>query len=99
MHTPEFENLDERFEKLALGNVHLEKLYTGCRWAEGPAYVAAGKYLLWSDFPNDRVLRDDVALRCLRQRPRRELAELKSFHGGAASFRTQERAPASTLAR
>ncbi len=59
MYTPEFEILDERFEKLAIGNVHLEKLYTGCRWAEGPAYLAAGKYLVWSDVPNDRVLRYD----------------------------------------
>ncbi|MBV8929778.1 MAG: SMP-30/gluconolactonase/LRE family protein, partial [Mycobacteriaceae bacterium] len=36
-----------------------EKLYTGCRWAEGPAYFPAGKYLVWSDIPNDRVLRYD----------------------------------------
>jgi gluconolactonase len=59
MHAPEFEILDERFVKLALDNVHLDKLYTGCRWAEGPAYLAAGKYLVWSDIPNDRVLRYD----------------------------------------
>jgi gluconolactonase len=57
--TPEFETLDERFDKLVFGNVHLERLYTGCRWAEGPAYFAAGKYLVWSDIPNDRVLRFD----------------------------------------
>jgi gluconolactonase len=59
MHTPEFEILDERFEKLAIGNVHLEKLYAGCRWAEGPAYLPAGKHLVWSDVSNDRVLRYD----------------------------------------
>jgi gluconolactonase len=59
MYTPEFESLDERFGKLALENVHLEKLYTGCRWAEGPAYLAAGRYLVWSDIPNDRLLRYD----------------------------------------
>jgi gluconolactonase len=57
--TPSFEVLDRRFERLALGNVHLEKLHTGCRWAEGPAYFAAGRYLVWSDIPNDRVLRWD----------------------------------------
>jgi gluconolactonase len=59
MFTPSFEIIDERFEKLAHGNVHLDKLYTGCRWAEGPAYFAAGKYLIWSDIPNDRVMRFD----------------------------------------
>jgi gluconolactonase len=59
MFTSSIEIIDERFGKLAHGNVHLDKLYTGCRWAEGPAYFAAGKYLIWSDIPNDRVLRFD----------------------------------------
>ncbi|NML45887.1 SMP-30/gluconolactonase/LRE family protein [Ramlibacter sp. G-1-2-2] len=54
-----FEVLDERFARLAFGNVHLEKLFTGCRWAEGPAWFAAGRYLVWSDIPNDRMLRWD----------------------------------------
>ena len=34
-------------------------LYGGCRWAEGPAYFPAGRYLVWSDIPNDRMLRWD----------------------------------------
>jgi gluconolactonase len=59
MYPPEIETLDDRFAKLALDNVRLEKLYTGCRWAEGPAYLPAGKYLVWSDIPNNRVLRYD----------------------------------------
>jgi gluconolactonase len=59
MFTSSIEIIDERFKKLAHGNVHLDKLYTGCRWAEGPAYFAAGKYLVWSDIPNDRVMRFD----------------------------------------
>jgi gluconolactonase len=54
-----FEIIDERFAKLVFGSAHLDCLYTGCRWAEGPAYFAAGRYLLWSDIPNDRVLRWD----------------------------------------
>jgi gluconolactonase len=54
-----FEAIDPRFSKLAFGNVHLEKLFTGCRWAEGPAWFAAGRYLVWSDIPNDRMLRWD----------------------------------------
>jgi gluconolactonase len=59
MLTPSFEVLDDRFKKLVFGNVHVDKLFTGCRWAEGPAYFAAGKYLIWSDIPNDRVMRYD----------------------------------------
>ena len=54
-----FEVIDPRFSKLAFGNVHVEKLFSGCRWAEGPAWFAAGRYLVWSDIPNDRILRWD----------------------------------------
>src|SRR5262245_19411246 len=50
---------DERFAELALGNVRLERLYSGTRFGEGPAYFPAGKFLLWSDIPNDRILRFD----------------------------------------
>ncbi|MGE5150913.1 MAG: SMP-30/gluconolactonase/LRE family protein [Rhodospirillaceae bacterium] len=57
--TASFEVADPRFRALALPYVHLERLHTGCRWAEGPAWFAAGRYLVWSDIPNDRVLRWD----------------------------------------
>ncbi|MEM9206096.1 MAG: SMP-30/gluconolactonase/LRE family protein [Pseudomonadota bacterium] len=59
MLTEAFEVLDKRFTRYAMPNVHLETLYTGTRWAEGPAYFPAGKYLIWSDIPNDRLLRYD----------------------------------------
>ena len=49
--TSSFEVIDPRFRKLALPYIHVEKLYTGCRWAEGPAWFAAGRYLVWSDIP------------------------------------------------
>jgi len=57
--TSSFQVIDPRFRTLVLPYVHLEKLYTGCRWAEGPAWFAAGRYLVWSDIPNDRMLRWD----------------------------------------
>lgn len=57
--TSTFEVIDARFRRFALPYVSLEKLYTGCRWAEGPAWFAAGRYLVWSDIPNDRTLRWD----------------------------------------
>jgi gluconolactonase len=52
-----FETLDERFG--LKGDKRIERLYTGCRWTEGPAYFPAGRYLVFSDIPNDRILRWD----------------------------------------
>ncbi|MEZ0170163.1 SMP-30/gluconolactonase/LRE family protein [Microvirga sp. TS319] len=51
--------LDERFRRLINPTARLEKLAEGCRWAEGPAYFPAGRYLVWSDIPNDRMMRFD----------------------------------------
>jgi gluconolactonase len=51
--------LDDRFQRLHIGSARLEKLAEGCRWAEGPAYFPAGRYLIWSDVPNDRMMRYD----------------------------------------
>jgi gluconolactonase len=50
---------DPRFNKLVHGNAGLDRIWTGGRWAEGPAYFPAGKYLIWSDIPNDRLMRWD----------------------------------------
>jgi gluconolactonase len=57
--TLSFEVIDPRFRALVFPNVHVERLATGCRWAEGPAWFAAGRYLVWSDIPNDRMMRWD----------------------------------------
>ena len=54
----QFESLDERFAGTG-GDRVLERVYTGGRWLEGPAYAAAGRFVLFSDIPNDRVLRYD----------------------------------------
>jgi gluconolactonase len=50
--------LDDRFRSCR-SDRWLELLYRGCRWAEGPAWFAAGRYLVWSDIPNNRMLRWD----------------------------------------
>jgi gluconolactonase len=60
MAASSFVLLDKRFRRLFVGNAEVDKLYTGCRWAEGPAYFAAGQYLVWSDIPNNRMLRLDA---------------------------------------
>ena len=57
MLTRDFEVFDARFARLVFGNVHVDKLYSGCRWAEGPAWFPAHRYLVWSDIPNNRMMR------------------------------------------
>jgi len=52
---PRIEKLDKRFPKQ--GNVGIERIATGFRWTEGPVYFRDGGYLLWSDIPNNRMLR------------------------------------------
>ena len=54
--------LDKRFSKYKIGNTSIQRLYTGMLWAEGPAWNSGGRYLVWSDIPNDiqhRWLADD----------------------------------------
>jgi len=59
MFLPHLEILSPKFQKLVLLNTHLETLWTGGRWLEGPVWFAGGRYLLFSDIPNDRILRFD----------------------------------------
>ncbi len=54
---PAIETLDERFEPYRIFSAAVERLYTGCRWSEGPVWFGDGRYLLWSDIPNDRILK------------------------------------------
>ncbi len=61
MRIGDFEILDERFRPLVKPAAKVEKLFEGCRWAEGPAYFPAHRSLVWSDIPNDRMLRWDEA--------------------------------------
>ncbi len=63
LRTPLYEILDERFRtgRCAAGDDRLEVLHDGCRWAEGPLYLPAWRQFVWSDIPNDRMLRWDEA--------------------------------------
>lgn len=53
----DFEIYDRRYRMYIPGSCWLEKLYTGARWVEGPVYFADGDFVLFSDIPNNRILR------------------------------------------
>ena len=54
---PDVIAVDPSFESLAQPNTSILRLHTGLLWAEGPAWSAQGRYLLWSDIPNNRQMR------------------------------------------
>lgn len=54
-----FEVIEPEFESCFIGHARVERLWTGARWSEGPAWFAAGRYLVWSDIPNNRLMRWD----------------------------------------
>lgn len=54
---PAVEVVDPRFTKYRVINAAVQRLYTGTRWAEGPVWFGDGRYLLFSDIPNNRMLR------------------------------------------
>ena len=54
---PAVEIVDPRFAKYKVQSAAVERLYTGTRWAEGPVWFGDGRYLLFSDIPNNRMLR------------------------------------------
>jgi gluconolactonase len=51
------EIVNPRFKKYRQVNAAIERLYTGTRWSEGPVWFGDGRYLVWSDIPNNRMLR------------------------------------------
>lgn len=54
---PAVEIVDPSFAKYRIFSAAVERLATGTRWGEGPVYFGDGRYLLWSDIPNDRILK------------------------------------------
>ncbi len=54
---PDVVVLDPRFAKYKIGNTPIQRLYTGMLWAEGICWNGLGRYVMWSDIPNDRQLR------------------------------------------
>jgi gluconolactonase len=58
---PRIETLDPRFDRYRLFSAAVEQLATGTRWGEGPVWFGDGRYLLWSDIPNDRIMKWEEA--------------------------------------
>jgi gluconolactonase len=54
---PAVEVVHPSFAKYKQGNAAIERLYTGARWAEGPVWFGDGRYVVFSDIPNNRMLR------------------------------------------
>src|ERR1700682_6574776 len=55
---PAISTLDPRFEEIRPPfNAAVERLAAGFRWAEGPVWIGDGRYLLWSDIPNNRMMK------------------------------------------
>jgi gluconolactonase len=56
---PDIIVLDPRFERMILGHAAIERIATGCRFTEGPVWFGDLRQLVFSDIPNDRLVRWD----------------------------------------
>lgn len=54
---PRIQVFDPEFDKFRLPYAAVERIATGFRWAEGPVWFGDGRYLLWSDIPNNRMMK------------------------------------------
>ena len=90
---PDIVALDPRFRRYIIGNTPIRRLHTGTLWAEGPAWNGVGRYLVWSDIPNNvqlRWLEDDGRVTIFRNPSGnsngntfdREGRQLSCEHGG-----------------
>jgi gluconolactonase len=56
---PTVKVVDPSFGRYKLGLAKVERIASNCRWNEGPVWFGDGRYLLWSDIPNNRIMRWD----------------------------------------
>lgn len=56
---PAIESLDKSFDRYRLPLASIDRIATGMRWSEGPVWFGDGRYLLWSDIPNNRIMKWD----------------------------------------
>ena len=56
---PTVKVIDPSFNRYKLGLAKVERIASNCRWNEGPVWFGDGRYLLWSDIPNNRIMKWD----------------------------------------
>jgi gluconolactonase len=81
---PDIVRVDPLFNSLVLGNTPILRLWTGGLWCEGPAWSSQGRYLVWSDIPNDRQMRwldDDGRVTVFRQPANNSNGNTYDFEG------------------
>jgi len=83
--------IDERFKKYKLGTTSIQRLYHSNKmlWAEGPAWNGVGKYLVWSDIPNNvqmRWLEEDGHVSIMRRPSNNSNGNTFDFQGRQISF-------------
>jgi gluconolactonase len=89
----DYEIIHPRFASLLLGNCQLEKIHTGTRWAEGPCYFADTGVLIWSDIPNNRMLRyvEGLGVDVFRQPSHCSNGNTRDLHGRLVSCEHETR--------
>ncbi|HEY4202348.1 MAG TPA: SMP-30/gluconolactonase/LRE family protein [Devosiaceae bacterium] len=102
-----YDYIDKKFYDLTVPIADLELLYAGCRWTEGPAWFNDGGYLVWSDIPNNRLLRwvPDLGVSVFRTPSNyingntrdRDGRLLSCSHGARALLRTEADGTITTL--
>ena len=95
----DFEVVDKRFARYILPNAGLERIAEGCRWTEGPVWFGDAGCLLFSDIPNNRILRwiEGVGVSVYRQPSHfsnghtrdREGRLISCLHGARSLVRTE----------
>jgi gluconolactonase len=91
---PDVVTLEKEFSKYRVGSAVIERVCTGFRWAEGPAWNGAGNYLVWSDIPNNRQMRwieDDEHTSVLRKPSGYSNGNTFDWHGRQISCEHQGR--------
>ncbi len=86
--------LEKKFSKYRITSAAIERVCTGYRWAEGPAWNGAGDYLVWSDIPNNRQLRwleEDEHVSDFRKPSNFSNGNTFDFHGRQLSCEHQTR--------
>ncbi len=106
---PDILTVDRRFARYVLFNTPLQRLHTGSLWAEGPAWNGVGRYMVWSDIPNNlqyRWIADDNRVTVFRNPSGnsngntfdREGRQLSCEHGGRRVARYEVNGTITTIA-